>query len=248
MQVHWERGCKEAMRFRWGHWGGSEANISGVFVRRGDENTDTQRGKATWGQSHLQAKEKALGRSQPGRHLHPWLLASRTVKISFCYLGRTVCRALICSPEHNPNYTQRARYWVSRCNGPGIRHHWRTSCSKKIDRRLLGAFINFSLSPLILWAGAISLHQSVVGMGGASPESPSIHAPGAGLEISFPSALKGIRFDITQNYDSILIHSPLSTVSRILANNSESSVNWKQVQQLQKTLNDRICLWWERVV
>lgn len=79
-------------------------------------------------------------------------------------------------------------------------------------------------------------------MGGASPESPPIHAPGAGLEISFPSALKGIRFDITQNYDSILIHSPLSTVSRILANNSESSVNWKQVQQLQKTLNDRICL------
>lgn len=57
--------------------------MTGELMRRGDEDTQTLRGEGqarTPGENdHPQAKERSLGRDQPGQHLHLGPAASRTL-------------------------------------------------------------------------------------------------------------------------------------------------------------------------
>ena len=53
---------KEGMKVQWGHKGGSWSHRTGVLIRRGDQGTDTHRGRTQGG-------EKGLRRNQPCPHL-----------------------------------------------------------------------------------------------------------------------------------------------------------------------------------
>ena len=77
---------KGMTKLKEGLYGGPESNLTVVFIRRGEEDTDNTQSEGllcehTEGEGrHVQGEETALRRSQPCRHLDLGLLASRVAR------------------------------------------------------------------------------------------------------------------------------------------------------------------------
>ena len=114
----WEQncGCRSLKRrSRWNEViGWVLINLTGILVRRGDEDTETQtgapRGEAEWShrrRSPMAALQPRTGfpRNQPS--LHPQLRppASKTVRNGFVFLSRTGCAVLLLPPQETNRVT-----------------------------------------------------------------------------------------------------------------------------------------------